>query len=238
MTSIRGSCVSVELRVPRSLTRLKVMASLPTRRVISPSCTSINARLVFRKHLPRIRGTRGSGSNSTTTKSAGNWNFPTNTRTSLAIPIGVVIERSASSSVMHVGVSSERERSFHTEYGIRSDAARDGQGQAFACVNAENSHGLRHLSGSQVCRQRVKGCTQSKFRSNFAILFPCAFHHFFLREDGIDALGIGVSILQENHVAGRIWVWRSEFGNNSRVESSVCIGISKEASCPSSTSVS
>nr|GFB04491.1 hypothetical protein [Tanacetum cinerariifolium] len=48
------------------------------------------ARLVFRKHLPRINGTRGSGSNSMTTKSAGKWKTPTLNETSLAIPIGVV----------------------------------------------------------------------------------------------------------------------------------------------------
>ncbi|GKG26350.1 hypothetical protein Tco_0399496, partial [Tanacetum coccineum] len=98
---------------------LNVMAALPTRRVISPSYTFINARLVFKKLLPRIKGTRGSGSKSTTTKSAGNWNFSTIKRTSLAIPIGSVIERSANSSVMQVEVSSGRERSFQTEYGIR-----------------------------------------------------------------------------------------------------------------------
>ncbi|GJW17088.1 hypothetical protein Tco_0024524 [Tanacetum coccineum] len=39
--------------------------------------------------------------------------------TSSAIPIGSEIDRSASSSVMQVGVSSGRERFFHTEYGIR-----------------------------------------------------------------------------------------------------------------------
>ncbi|GJX65369.1 putative reverse transcriptase domain-containing protein [Tanacetum coccineum] len=39
--------------------------------------------------------------------------------TSSAIPIGLEIERSAISSVMQVGVSSERERVFQTEYGIR-----------------------------------------------------------------------------------------------------------------------
>ncbi|GJS41975.1 hypothetical protein Tco_0567018 [Tanacetum coccineum] len=89
------------------------MVSFPTLRVNSPSYTSIKAQLVLRKHLPRIRGTRGSGSKSTTTKSAGNWNTPTLTLTSLAIPIGREIERSASSSVMHVGVKSGRLRFFH-----------------------------------------------------------------------------------------------------------------------------
>ncbi|GJV02261.1 putative reverse transcriptase domain-containing protein [Tanacetum coccineum] len=40
-------------------------------------------------------------------------------KTSSAIPIGSEIERSANSSVMQVGVSSEIERVFQTEYGIR-----------------------------------------------------------------------------------------------------------------------
>ncbi|GKG35239.1 hypothetical protein Tco_0440393, partial [Tanacetum coccineum] len=71
------------------------MASWPTRRV--------NSRLVFKKHLPRIRGTWGSGSKSTTMKSAGNWNTPTFMGTSSAIPIGREIERSASSRVIQVG---------------------------------------------------------------------------------------------------------------------------------------
>nr|GEY26947.1 hypothetical protein [Tanacetum cinerariifolium] len=55
------------------------------------------------KHLLRINGTQGSGSKSTTTKSAGKWKTPTLNETSLAIPIGLETERSASSSVIHVG---------------------------------------------------------------------------------------------------------------------------------------
>nr|GEW16029.1 hypothetical protein [Tanacetum cinerariifolium] len=77
------------------------------------------ARPVFRKHLPRIKGTRGSGSKSTTTKSAGKWNIPTFTLTSLAIPIGLETERSASSRVMQVGVNFGSDNSFHTESGMR-----------------------------------------------------------------------------------------------------------------------
>nr|GEY70764.1 reverse transcriptase domain-containing protein [Tanacetum cinerariifolium] len=55
------------------------------------------------KYLPRIKGTRGSGSKSMTTKSVGKWNTPTLTKTSLAIPIGLETERSISSRVMQVG---------------------------------------------------------------------------------------------------------------------------------------
>nr|GFB94764.1 hypothetical protein [Tanacetum cinerariifolium] len=95
------------------------MASFLIRRVNSPLCTSIKARPVFRKHIPRIKGTQGSGSKSTTTKSAGKWNIPTFTLTSLAIPIGLETDRSASSRVMQVGVSSGSDNSFHTESGMR-----------------------------------------------------------------------------------------------------------------------
>ncbi|GJV10460.1 putative reverse transcriptase domain-containing protein [Tanacetum coccineum] len=78
---------------------MNVTASFPTRRVNSPSYTSIKARPVFKKDLPRIRGTQGSASKSTTIKSTENLNFPTFTSTSSAIPICWVIERSTSSSI-------------------------------------------------------------------------------------------------------------------------------------------
>ncbi|GKF87857.1 hypothetical protein Tco_0258734, partial [Tanacetum coccineum] len=87
--------------------------------------------------------TRGSGSKSMTTKSAGNWNFPTIKRTSLARPIGSVIERSASSSIMQVGVSSGRERSSQTEYGIRLMLAPR-SAKALHVLIPENSHGIRN----------------------------------------------------------------------------------------------
>ncbi|GKA42887.1 hypothetical protein Tco_0735547 [Tanacetum coccineum] len=65
--------------------QIKCDGSLPTRRVISILKHLSKLWTGFKKkHRPRIKGTRGSGSKSTTTKSAGNWNFPTIRRTSLA----------------------------------------------------------------------------------------------------------------------------------------------------------
>nr|GFC74516.1 hypothetical protein [Tanacetum cinerariifolium] len=54
---------------------------------------SIRARAVLKNGLPKIRGTLGSLSWSTTTKLAGDVNLPTGTKTSLAIPSGVQIAR-------------------------------------------------------------------------------------------------------------------------------------------------
>nr|GFD35319.1 hypothetical protein [Tanacetum cinerariifolium] len=45
---------------------------------------------------------------------AGKWKTPTLNETSLAIPIGLETERSAGSSVMHVGVSSGSKSPSHT----------------------------------------------------------------------------------------------------------------------------
>nr|GEW18499.1 hypothetical protein [Tanacetum cinerariifolium] len=53
--------------------------------------------------LLRIRGTRGSASKLTTTKSAEKWNIPTFTKTSSATPIGREIDRSANSRVIKDG---------------------------------------------------------------------------------------------------------------------------------------
>ncbi|GJT85967.1 hypothetical protein Tco_1067684 [Tanacetum coccineum] len=127
--------------------RLNVMASFPTRRVNSPSYTSIKARPVFKKDLPRIRGTRGSASKSTTTKSAGNWNFPTFTSTSSAIPIGWVIEWFASSRVIQVGVSSGRESFFHMDNGLRFMLAPRSAKAKHLSIQGK-SHGMRNLPGS------------------------------------------------------------------------------------------
>nr|GFD21969.1 hypothetical protein [Tanacetum cinerariifolium] len=60
-----------------------------------------------------------SGSKSTTTKSAGKWKTPTLNGTSLAIPISLETERSASSRVIQVGVCSGSESASHTENGMR-----------------------------------------------------------------------------------------------------------------------
>ncbi|GJV86600.1 hypothetical protein Tco_1530538 [Tanacetum coccineum] len=56
----------------------------------------------FQKLLRELKVLEGLGSKIHTTKSAGNWNFP-HYKTSSAIPISLVIERSASSNVMQVG---------------------------------------------------------------------------------------------------------------------------------------
>ncbi|GJW95714.1 hypothetical protein Tco_0175386 [Tanacetum coccineum] len=128
----------------------------------SPSYTSIKARLVLRKHLPRIRGTRGSGSKSTTTKSAGNWNTPTLTLTSLAIPIGREIERSASSSVHAiVGVRFGRLSFFHTENGMRFMLApRSAKAKHSSILG--NLHGIRNLLGSPSFLSKNFGPLESK----------------------------------------------------------------------------
>ncbi|GKB49057.1 hypothetical protein Tco_0899810 [Tanacetum coccineum] len=65
-----------------------------------------------------MRGTRGSASKSTTTKSVGKWKFLTLTKISSATPLGRVIDRSANSKVIRVGVSSGRESLFQIERGI------------------------------------------------------------------------------------------------------------------------
>nr|GFA43751.1 reverse transcriptase domain-containing protein [Tanacetum cinerariifolium] len=88
-------------------------------RVISSPYTSIKARSVLKKDLPRIRGTLGSASKSATTKSVGKWNFPTLTKMSSATPLGRVMDLSADSRVIRVGVSSGRESFFHMDKGIR-----------------------------------------------------------------------------------------------------------------------
>nr|GFB65891.1 hypothetical protein [Tanacetum cinerariifolium] len=123
------------------------MASFSIRRVSSPLCTSIRAPPVFKKHLSRIKGTRGSGSKSTTTKSAGKWNTLTLTETSLAIPIGLETERSASLRVMQVGVSSGSESPSHTKSGMRFMLApRLAKAKHSSILG--NSQGIRNLPGS------------------------------------------------------------------------------------------
>nr|GEV13895.1 hypothetical protein [Tanacetum cinerariifolium] len=122
------------------------MASLPTQRVSSPSKTSIKPLSVLRKDLPRIRGTRGSTSKSTTTKSAWKWNVPTFRKTSSATPTGREIKRSTSSRVIHVGDSSGRESFLHIDNGMRfmlaSRSVRDKHSSILG-----KSHGMRNLPG-------------------------------------------------------------------------------------------
>nr|GFC14762.1 hypothetical protein [Tanacetum cinerariifolium] len=123
------------------------MASLLIRRVSSPSKTSIKAFSVLRKDLPRIRGTRRLASKSTTTKSAGKWNFPTFTKTSSATQISREINRSASLRVIKVGVSSGRESLFHTDNGMRFMLASRSARVKHSSISGK-SHRMRNLSGS------------------------------------------------------------------------------------------
>ncbi|GJX49347.1 hypothetical protein Tco_0276192 [Tanacetum coccineum] len=111
-----------------------------------------------------------------TTKSV-EMNFPTIKRTSLAIPIGSVIEWSASSSVMQVGVSSGRERSFQMEYGIRLMLAPR-SAKALHVLIPENSHGIRNRPGSP---------------SFFA--FSRRLSSFLLEGNGIDVRWLGIGAL-------------------------------------------
>nr|GEZ94817.1 hypothetical protein [Tanacetum cinerariifolium] len=116
----------------------KALTSSKSRKLLSPNRVS---------HLLRIKETRGSGSKSTTTKSAGKWNIPTLTETSLAIPFGLDTERSASSRVMQVGVSSGSASSFYTENGMRFMLAPRSASARHSSIPG-NSQGMRNLSGS------------------------------------------------------------------------------------------
>ncbi|GKB57228.1 hypothetical protein Tco_0913414 [Tanacetum coccineum] len=51
-----------------------------------------------------MRGTRGSDSKSTTTKSVGKWKFPTLTKISSATPLGRVIDRKLLIEVANLGI--------------------------------------------------------------------------------------------------------------------------------------
>nr|GFA10144.1 hypothetical protein [Tanacetum cinerariifolium] len=113
--------------------------------------------------LSRIRGNRGSASKSTTTNSAGKWNFPTFTKTSSAAPIGQEIDRSASSRVIKVGVSSGRESLFHTDNGMKFMLAPRSDKAKHSSI-PEKSHGMRNLSGSpsfsgNFLRRTAKQCS-------------------------------------------------------------------------------
>nr|GEX47628.1 reverse transcriptase domain-containing protein [Tanacetum cinerariifolium] len=116
-------------------------------RVSSPLNTSIKALSDLRKDLLRIRGTRGSASKSTTTKSAGKWNVPTLTKTSSATPAEREFKRSASLRVIHVGDSSGSESLLHTDNGmIFMLATRSARAKHSSIL--EKSHGMRNLPAS------------------------------------------------------------------------------------------
>nr|GFB66275.1 hypothetical protein [Tanacetum cinerariifolium] len=146
------------------------MTSLPTRRVSSPSNTPIKALPVLRKDLPRIRGTQGSASQSTTMKSVGKWNVPTLTKTSSATPTERDIERSTSLRVIHIGDSSGRDSLFHTYNGMRFMLAPRSARAMHSAIPGK-SHGMRNLSGSpsfsgNFLRKTTKQCSFSEVLAN------------------------------------------------------------------------
>nr|GEZ61819.1 DNA-directed DNA polymerase [Tanacetum cinerariifolium] len=161
-------------------------------RVSSPLCTSIRARPVFKKHLSRIKGTRGSGLKSMTIKSARKWNTPTLTLTSLAIPIGLDFVRSTSSRVMQVGVSSGSESPFHTKSGIRFMLAPRSANAKHSSIPG-NSQGIRNFSGSPSILGNLFRMTseQSSFIEVLAILL--SFSLFPIRAFKVEA-NLGMSI--------------------------------------------
>nr|GFA53096.1 reverse transcriptase domain-containing protein [Tanacetum cinerariifolium] len=107
----------------------------------------IKALPVFRKDLMRISGIRGSASKSTTTKSAGKWNFPTFMKKSSTTPTGREIEWSACSKVIHVGDNSGRESLFHTDNGMRFMLALGSDRAQHSSIPGK-SHRMRNLLGS------------------------------------------------------------------------------------------
>ncbi|GKA31844.1 hypothetical protein Tco_0718211 [Tanacetum coccineum] len=82
-----------------------------------------------------------------TTKSAGKWNFPTLTKTSSAIPDGLVVDRSASSRIIRVGVSSGSERLLPYGKSIKLMLAPRSAKAKHSTISGK-SHRIRNLSGS------------------------------------------------------------------------------------------
>ncbi|GJX59512.1 hypothetical protein Tco_0290902 [Tanacetum coccineum] len=99
-----------------------------------------------RKVFPRRGGLEDRSHNLTMTKSAGNVNFPTRTKTSLAIPAGVQIARLASSRVMRVEISSGKPNFFHTESGIKLMLAP--RSARALHLSSLKPHGMRNFPGS------------------------------------------------------------------------------------------
>nr|GFC07964.1 hypothetical protein [Tanacetum cinerariifolium] len=104
-------------------------------------------RILFANNVNFVCWDSGSGSKSTTTKSAGKWNTPTLNETSLAIPIGLETKRSASSRVMQVEVSFGSESASHTKNGMRFMLAPRSAKAKHSFIPG-NSQGMRNLSGS------------------------------------------------------------------------------------------
>nr|GEV46633.1 hypothetical protein [Tanacetum cinerariifolium] len=105
------------------------------------------ARPVLKTDLPKIKGTLGSASKSTTMKSVKKWNFPTLTNTSSTTPLGRVIDLSVSSRVIRVGVSSGSESFFQIDKGMGLMLAPK-SARAWQPSIPGKSQGMRNLPGS------------------------------------------------------------------------------------------
>ncbi|GJT33644.1 hypothetical protein Tco_0493984 [Tanacetum coccineum] len=80
---------------------------------------------------------------------------------------------------MHVGVSSEKERSSTRNTAVKIDGLAPRSPRHCMC-NARNSHGIRNLPGSPSFLGTVKKTAEQ--------LFPLRLHHFYMMRNGIDAL--------------------------------------------------
>nr|GFA54943.1 hypothetical protein [Tanacetum cinerariifolium] len=98
------------------------------------------------------------------TKSAGNVNLPTGTKTSLAIPVGVQIARLASSRVMRVKISSGKPSFFQTESGIKLMLAP--KSARALHLSSLKPHGMRNFPWSPSFSARSGSVKVSSTRSS------------------------------------------------------------------------
>nr|GFB19255.1 integrase, catalytic region, zinc finger, CCHC-type, peptidase aspartic, catalytic [Tanacetum cinerariifolium] len=98
-------------------------------------------------HLGPERARVYSDLSSRGTKFVGKWNFPTLTNTSLETPLGRVIDLSASSRVIRVGVSSGSESFFQIDKAIRLMLVPR-SAKAWKISIPEKSQGIRNLPRS------------------------------------------------------------------------------------------
>ncbi|GKF34247.1 hypothetical protein Tco_0107447 [Tanacetum coccineum] len=111
---------------------------------------------------------------------------------SSAIPIDSEIERSTSSSVMQVGVSSGRERFFHTKYGIRLMLAPR-SAKALHVLILENSHGIRnHMINACAKIGQGVACINPGSPSFFGNLFRMTAEQFSF--NGVLAISLNFSL--------------------------------------------
>ncbi|GJR99202.1 hypothetical protein Tco_0315711 [Tanacetum coccineum] len=130
-----------------------------------------------------------------------------------------MFERSASSSIMQVGVSSRRERSFQTKYGIRLMLAPR-SAKALHALIPEISHGMRNRPGSpsflgklfRMTARHILGQKSLAIFSQLLFCFRVAFSRrlsSFLREgNGIDVRWLGIGALTGGNIGSEVVCWR------------------------------